>query len=381
MKKRQYSRFFRKAAGVLVLAAVGAGIAAFVLAPKPGDLTAPKEARPLPVVTFVARLAPSYTVDRAFAGRIVAGRTSRMGFERSGLLAKVLVDDGQTVKAGQVVAQLDTTQLENRRGELMADKAEAVARLAQAKLILKRQSELLKKGHTAQQTFDNSKYEVVALSAKLSRIDAALATLASDIGKSVLHAPFAGKVADRKADEGTVVAAGQTVVEIYETGRQEARIGVPADMAAAMRSGRRFTLEIGGVAGGMSRGAVVTTVSPTVDVSTRTVNAILRLDPGPFVPAGQIVRLTLPRKFAQPGFWVPTTALSEGTRGLWTLFAVVDGKVRRHAVEVLHVESRRVFVRGTLADGNILIRSGLHRLVPGQAVKVVPRPAQRAATD
>ena len=122
-------------------------------------------------------------------------------------------------------------------------------------------------------------------------------------------------------------------------------------------------------------------VSPSVDPATRTVKAILRLDPGAFVPAGQIVRLDLPRRFKQPGFWVPTTALSEGTRGLWSLYAVVDGKVARHAVEVLHVESRRVFVRGTLKDGDRVIRSGIHRLVPGQAVQIVPTAEQTAATD
>lgn len=376
MRIRQSSGFLKKAGGLLLLAAVGAGIAAFVLAPKARDVALPKQARTLPVETFVARKSPSYEVNRAFAGRVVAGRTSRMGFERAGLLDEVLVDDGDTVKAGQVVARLDTAQLEAKRRELLADKVEAEARLAQAKLLEKRQTELLKKGHAAQQTYDNAKYEAKALAARLLRLEAAIASLDVDLKKSVLRAPFGGRVAERKADEGTVLSAGQPVIELYETGRQEARVGVPADMAGAMRPGRRFTLEIGGA----KRDASVVSVSPTVDPSTRTVNAILRLEPGPFVPAGQIVRLSLPRRFAEPGFWVPTTALSEGTRGLWNLYAVVDGEVRRHTVEILHVESRRVFVRGTIEDGDIIIRSGIHRLVPGQRVTRAP-PAQTAATE
>lgn len=377
MKNRQLSGFLKKTGGVLLLAGVGFGIAAFVLAPKQGETTAPKAGRALPVVTVVAQEAKAYDVKRAFAGRIVAGRTSRMGFERGGLLSKVLVDDGQTVKANQIVARLDTAELETRRRELAAEKAEAEARLTRAKLIEKRQQDLHKKGHAAQQTYDNSKYEAAALAARLLRIEAAIASLDVRIKKSVMRAPFAGRVADRRADEGTVLSAGQPVLHLYETGRQEARVGVPADMASAMREGRRFKLDIGG----KQRGAKVVSVSPTVDAATRTVNVILRLDPGAFVPAGQIVRLNLARRFDQPGFWVPTTALSEGTRGLWNLYVVVDGVIRRNAVEILHVESRRVYVRGTLKDGDAVVRSGIHRLVPGQAVKVVPAPEQTAATQ
>lgn len=377
MKKRQLSAFIKKTFGILVLAGIGAGIAAFVLAPKDRTTVAPKTVRALPVDTFVARRSTGYEVKRAFAGRIVAGRTSRMGFERGGLLSRVTVDDGDQVKTGQVVARLDTAQLETRRRELAAEKNEAEARLTQAKLIEKRQADLLKRGHAAQQTYDNAKYEVAALAARLARIEAATASLDVDIAKSVLRAPFAGRVAERKVDEGTVVSAGQPVLEIYETGRQEARIGIPADMAAAMVPGRRFELDVGT----KPRAAAVLSVSPTVDPATRTVNAILRLDPGPFLPAGKIVRLSLPRRFDQAGFWVPTTALSEGTRGLWSLYTIVDGKVARHAVEVLHVESRRVYVRGTLKDGDIVIRSGTHRLVPGQPVRLLPTAEQTAATD
>ena len=72
---------------------------------------------------------------------------------------------------------------------------------------------------------------------------------------------------------------------------------------------------------------------------------------------------------ATPGFWVPVTALTESDRGLWGVYVVKDESlVERRIVEIIHSESERAYVRGTLEDDDRIVRTGVQRLVPGQQV-------------
>ena len=81
------------------------------------------------------------------------------------------------------------------------------------------------------------------------------------------------------------------------------------------------------------------------------------------------------------GTWLPLSALTESSRGLWAAYVAVelpaqentDGathRLLRRDVEIVHTDSERVFVRGTLADGDAVVREGLQRLVPGQRVRL-----------
>ena len=115
-------------------------------------------------------------------------------------------------------------------------------------------------------------------------------------------------------------------------------------------------------------------VLPTVESDTRTVRVVFRLDEVASVRAGSLARLTLETDVSGEGFWLPLTALAESRRGLWSAYVVVDGeagpRVDRRQVEVVHAGSDRVFVRGALRSGERVVVSGIHRLVPGQRVRI-----------
>ncbi|HUS38675.1 MAG TPA: hypothetical protein VMX74_04455, partial [Pirellulales bacterium] len=115
---------------------------------------------------------------------------------------------------------------------------------------------------------------------------------------------------------------------------------------------------------------------PKLDPTTRTQTAVFQLSfatSQELVP-GQLVRLELTKTVSQGGFWVPHTALLESQRGLWSVYVVGRETAaglttaRRQDVEALHTDSDRVLVRGTLRTGDQIITSGVHRIVPGQAI-------------
>jgi len=174
-------------------------------------------------------------------------------------------------------------------------------------------------------------------------------------------------VQTRLVDEGAIIVPGQQVLRLVEQGAAEARIGIPTDMADALEPGTRYVFR----SGARRLEGRLLALLPEVDDTTRTVTALFALD-DTTLPAGASVELALERAVAETGYWLPLTALSEAQRGLWAVYALVDGPegtvTERRLVEVIHTERDRVFVQGTLRDGERIVATGTQRIVPGQVV-------------
>jgi RND family efflux transporter MFP subunit len=221
------------------------------------------------------------------------------------------------------------------------------------------------------------KEQIAAQRAVVTELDAAIADIDVDLRKSTLKAPFDGTIARRLVDDGTVVDVGQPVFRLVEDQVLEARIGLPVHAAGRLVAESLQRVKIGG----KYFEATVAGRFPEVDPATRTRTVVLRLEESAvaYVVHGQVVRLELEETVEASGFWLPFTALSKGTRGLWTSFVLVEAdkrdstqpalfRVERRDIEVLHTQSERVLVRGTLNSGEQVVASGTHRVVPGQLV-------------
>jgi RND family efflux transporter MFP subunit len=367
-------------AAILILAC--AAVAGLAFRPGGAETGQAERAAALPVETVTAHRVDGYSVTRAYIGQVVPRRRSDLAFERGGLVAEVLVDEGARVETGQVLARLDTERLEAEKVRLEAELRRVEAQLDSARLTAERQRRLVRRGHSSRAQYDDARFAARALAAQRDSVQASIQTIEVDLHKSELKAPFAGIVAARRVDEGSVINAGQTVLRLSESGELEARVGVPADLARHMPVGSSHRLDI---EGGTYHGTV-TAVSPVVDPATRTVEIIFTLSTASYVADGVIVRLSVDRRIDRQGFWLPATALSEGIRGLWRVFVMAPDpeeagtyRVRRREVEILHLRSDRVFVRGTLEEGDKVIAAGGHRLVVGQRVSEAR--GQTAASD
>ncbi len=370
------SRWLIRVLGPLggTLAIAGVAVAGSLLLLGRSDaVEAPAAETALPVPVIVAEASDAYTVTRSFAGRVVARRETALAFELSGLVTEILADEGDRVAAGDVVAQLDTRDLRLSLQRLEAERAELQARLALAVVTRERQQQLTRQGHASAQRYDEARFEELALTASIERVDTSIAAIELDLDKSLLRAPFGGTVGARMMDEGGVASPGAPVLQLLETDHLEAHVGVPAHLANGFDVANHHRLLINGT----PAEGIVRAVRRDLDTDTRTVTVVLEIDSGLSAPDGEIARLLVEEAVPQAGIWLPHTALTEGLRGLWTVFVVVeeaDGagwRVERAEVEVLHSETDRVFVRGTLAAADRLVEAGVHRLVPGQRVRPV----------
>lgn len=371
-RRRTVARRILHGTGVLLglglfAGAAVAGIAALHLRTASESPRTP--APPVSVATVRAQIVDGYELTTRFTGRIEAARETALAFERGGLVVEVLPDEGREVRAGAVIARLDTAKLRSGRDRLEARRRELEARQNLAERTLGRQSKLKSEGWSPDQRFDEAEATLSQLTAAIEQVTAEIAAIDIDIAKSVLKAPFDGTIAARSIDEGAVVAAGTPVATLLETGRRQVRIGLPP--AEALRLDARTEYEVRTSEATLP--AKLASRRPDLDTGTRTVTVLFDVsgDAGS-AALGDLATLEIGNRISSRGTWLPLTALKEGRRGLWTVL-VADGQgdeavVRTEAVEVLHAEADKVFVRGTLRDGDRVISGGTNRVVAGQRI-------------
>ena len=388
-------------------------------------------ARVLPVETIRLQAADSYSVSRAYTGEIAAYRSSDLGFERAGTAVALLVDEGDTVTAGEPLARLDTRDLEAQRQQLEAQKRQLLAQLQElkagprnedilaataavsdlsnqlelAQLQAQRRASLYAQGAIAQEELDEKQFgaraiadrlqqaqsqldelrngtrpeQLAAQTAQVDQIDARIRAIDIALDKSVLVAPFTGKVSARSVDEGTVVGSGQTVMKLVENDQMEARVGVPVEQAENLAIGSRQRVTVGNRA----YSAVVKARLPEVNQASQTVTVVLSMAADDSLTAGATAQLAMNESQSEEGYWLPSTALVAGDRGLWSVYVLAPSegfeagsgensgpyRVARRDVEVLYTEGKRTFVRGLVQVGDRVIATGTQRIVADQLVQ------------
>jgi len=365
---------------ILAGGALALGVAAWLsgtphLAQGQSQTTA--ERRQIPVAALRVHVQPFYQLQRAFTGRATARQRSDLGFEQDGKVLEVTVDTGDRVEKGQPLARLDTVRLDARRTELVAALAEVRAQLDLARKTQARTVELFKDGHVSEQRRDEAVAEADAAAARLARLKAQIASVDVDLEKSVLKAPYSGVIERRLVDEGSVIEAGTPVVRLIETGALEAEIGFPLSFARRMVAGDHVPLR---TEKGELAFARVRSIVPAVRGETRTALVTFVIEGGVTnnIADGSLVTAEISDEIESTGFWLPLRALTADVRGLWRVYKLGDREtglgtatVMFENVQILHSEDGKAFVSGTVDDGDLLLASGVERIVPGQEVRIV----------
>ncbi|MDJ0685544.1 MAG: efflux RND transporter periplasmic adaptor subunit [Alphaproteobacteria bacterium] len=352
---------------IVVAGAVGAAGFGAQWLKKRADAASPAlVVRAKPVSVTPIRIEPGFEVQRQFLGQLEAAQASDLSFEFGGRIADLTVDEGAIVKKGDILAALDTSLLETNTSRQRAARKALQAQFEFSKKSVERREALSQRGFTSQEALDEVVSRTAELAARIAEISAAIENAEIMIRKSKLVAPFDGRIAARYADSGATIGAGERIFELLETGRPKVRVGLPVSLDIA--EGAELEVEIADA----RYVGQVRAVRPDVDPRTRTRSAILTLQDGPQEAYGQLALVRTLSRVETPGAWTPISALREGAQGLWTILIVdSEGQVRPAAVEVIHAEAERVFVRGSFQDGDPMIDLGQHRVTPGQSVRVV----------
>ena len=321
--------------------------------------------KPLKVVARRFQHSKSEGQTLEFSGKLVPGKTTPLGFLRGGRIEQLYADQGDRVEKGQTLGVLDTRALRATEAELRAqlqasratsqeieagprpfEKAAATdqveelkANLALVDKKLVRRRALFEKGAVPRENLDELITSRESLLSQLraarnrvkdleagarpetrrvgrARIDQARASLQAltvQLQDSILKAPYSGTIVRRSLDEGTIVAPGQEVFELLTPDTLEAEVYLPSEKAAQLRVGESYQLLVEG----QPHSARLAEKLPRVDPKTGTQTVLLRPVNSLPLKAGQLVRLVLNSREQSEGYWLPTTALMPGERGLF----------------------------------------------------------------
>jgi RND family efflux transporter MFP subunit len=312
-----------------------------------------------------------YQQKRLAVGQVEAQQQAMIGFDMAGAVIKILVEEGDFVSQGQVLAELDPERLLAKMQELSASLVRANSEAQLAKLSLRRTTKMVQQKLESEQRLDEAKIGLAAANAFVDEVIAKQQSLQVELRKTKLHAPFDGNVASRLIDSGTVVSAGQIVFNIQQDAQLQVRFALPADYARGMSVGDFITV-LNGFAAIQGE---IKSISNQRRLDTRTVDLIIRLEKqDKAVLSGDLLTIQIESEIQSAGIWLPRQALVSGVRGLWSLFVIEQTTDGTHLVaklvEILYGDDQNVFIRGALTNGEQVVIEGVHRLVPGQKVQV-----------
>lgn len=311
--------------------------------------------------------------SRRFSGRLQAADSSPLSFQVGGNVLEVLVNVGDRVEEGRLLARLDKTEFELDVSAALADAERARADLNEKRLQYERKRQLFEKGWVSQAALDQS--EAAFLSAK-SAVDFATSRLGqarSQLGKTELKAPFDGTVASRSVEPFMEVAPGQILFEINAEGALEVAIDVPENEITSVVMGAPATVVVA-VEGSPLDGRVTEISSAAGAGNTFPVKVtVLESHPGlrPGMTAEAI--LVLQGGDEGAGFLVPLSAIAPGDEpqsGFVYVFQPAAGTLERRTIAAQGVVDNMVIVTSGISAGEIIATAGVSFLKDGMEVKL-----------
>jgi len=327
-----------------------------------------EEVRPVRVVTVSQN---GNTPSNSFAGQIRARTETDLAFRIGGKIVAKLVNSGEHVKKGQLLARLDPSDTSLDINAKQAQLAAAESDLAQQQLNLQRYQQLLAKQFISQAQVDSQLNGVNAARAKRDEARAQLAASRNQGSYTQLLADADGIVSQMLAEPGQVVAAGQAVARLAHDGEREAAIQVPENALQQVRQQAQFTVSLW--AGKQQFHGKLRELAGDADAATRTYAARISLPDASALALGQTATVTLPAATTQQqSLRLPLTALldEQGKHYVWVVNDK-DLRVIRRPVSVVSIDSNSATLQGSIQPGEKVVSAGVHLLHDKQRVTLL----------
>ena len=332
---------------------------------------------PQPVGVAVAKRGPIDVTLNAL-GTVTPLATVSIRPQVSGQIIRFSFKEGQMVKAGDVLAEIDPRTFEAAVAQAQGSLARDNAQLADARIQLKRQRALMAAKATSQQTLDTQAAVVKQLEGTVMSDSANVKSAQVNLGYTHVTSPVAGRAGIRTVDVGNFVSAGQTTAIVVVTQLEPISVlfTVPEDSVRAVLE--RFNAGDDLQVEAYDRGQTVklatgrlTAVDTQVDTTTGTVKmrAMFSNDDGALFP-NQFVNVRLLVNTLQNQVVIPPAAVQRGASGTFVFVVKADHTVSMRVVTLGTQQGDRVAVTSGLNPGETVVTDGGDRLRDGGEVTV-----------
>ena len=291
-----------------------------------------------------------------------------------GEIRQVLADEGQRVRAGQLLARLDGDKL---RLEVALNEAT----MNKLERDYNRNLELQQKGLVSATALDNLKYELAAAKAnwELARLQLSYCDIRSPIDGNVTQRLDVVKVGNTVTPVGGVIESGQSALFVIEDlDTLMLRVNVPERELAKLVVGQPAQLSFDAVPGHVFLGTI-SQISPSVNAETATFSVRIRVTQAEgLLRPGMFARVAIVYERKPNALQIPRTALLDGD-GPPKVFVIKDGKAVERSVKLGLSNGAWIEVTEGLKDGEQVVVVGQGAVKPGAAVRVVNSSSRPAA--
>ena len=322
-------------------------------------------------VTNATRLASS--VQLALPGDVRAFEETKIYARADGYLLKWNSDIGAKVEAGQVLAEIDTPELDQELNQSRAALAQAQANLVLARSSAERWQRLLKDRAVSQQEVDEKTSALAAREADVKAAEAAVARLEKLSSFKEVRAPFAGTITRRHVDTGALIRAGgnaSALFDLAQTDTLRVQVNVPQAYLRDIAIGSTVAIAVAEYPGRAFPGKVLRT-SGAFDATTRTMLTEIEVPNrnGELFPGIHVdVQLTLAQ--ANPPIVVPARAVIIRGEGLQVAEVDDANAIRLQKVQAGRDLGRTVEIVSGLSDGARIVTNPTDTLVEGMPVRI-----------
>jgi multidrug efflux system membrane fusion protein len=291
------------------------------------------------------------------AGKLASKTESKLGFKTGGIIRQIMVDEGQSVRKGQLLAQLNLEEISSR-----VDQAELALRKAERDY--ERAENLLRDSVVTLERFQDA-----GTALEVARSNASIAKF--NLQYSSIHAPSDGKILKRIAAENEIIAPGHPVFLFAATGGDwVVRANLTDRDVVRVDMGDTAHLRFDAYPGEIFTGAI-SEIGTAADPYTGTFEIEIRMDKAPgMLVSGLIAKVDIYPAYREKHVVIPVEALVDGTGKTGYVMVLVDGQPERRKIQIRAFTDHGIVVQQGLSPGDELITEGAQYLRSGSKIRV-----------
>ncbi len=313
-------------------------------------------------------------------GSIVPSSQATVKAKVPGSVQETMVQEGVAVKAGQVLARLDSADLQARVATQQAALDEAKARLSLAKKNNENNQALLKQNYISQNSYDTTQNNLELAQASVRSAQAQLEIAKIALADSVIRSPITGVVAKRFVQTGDKASPDMPMFAIVNLGEMTLEAMVPSSEIARVKIGQEVTFQVDGFANRQFHGKVGR-INPNADAGSRSLMVYVQIENDGSLKGGMYAKGNIAIEKSSPMPLLPLYALRQDN-GKNIVYKIANGQIMAQEVKLglKNEEAGLVEVSAGLQKGDHVLMTQIEQLKPGSKVKLANKPAAAPAS-